>query len=200
MVLIWTVSGVLLVLILLLAVPVELSFSLRLQEGRRMLSGRAIWLFGGVRVPFGGEPDPGKKAKPKLKKPRKEKRKRRPRQGGSTPLATLWVEGFVRRALRLVRRLFTAIHIHHLNVQARLGLQDPADTGRLWSVMGAVGALLPAPKDVRIEIQPDFADEVFVFVSDGRIRVVPLELVLVLLAFALSPKTIRAYRVMRFHS
>lgn len=112
-------------------------------------------------------------------------------------MGALSVEGFIGSVLTLVRRLLAAIHIRHLTVRARLGLDDPADTGRLWAVMGPVSALLALPKAARIDIEPDFADQVLMFTGDGHIRVVPLELLILVLVFLLSPKTLRAYWAMR---
>jgi hypothetical protein len=49
----------------------------------------------------------------------------------------------------------------------------------------------------RVAIEPEFAAEVFEVEGRGRIRLIPLQLLSVLLVFALSPTTLRALYAMR---
>jgi hypothetical protein len=104
-------------------------------------------------------------------------------------LALVQVEGFGSRLLRLARDLFRRIRIQELSLRIRLGLDDPADTGRLWAVVGPLAAL---PGLRRVAIEPEFAAEIFELDGRGRIRIVPLRLLSVLLRFALSPVTLHA--------
>ena len=73
-------------------------------------------------------------------------------------------------------------------------MDDPADTGRLWGVVGPLAALLATSRAMQVSIQPDFAAEVFEYQGRGYISVIPLQVLALLLAFALSPVTLRAFR------
>ncbi len=189
----WVLLGVVVILVALLAVPLEWTFNVRLQAGERAADSHIRWLFGLVKVRTTGSGDAESSRKARTsKKPGKPKAKRR-----HSPLAAMTVDGFVRRVLHLVRRLLSAIHVHHLNLNARLGLGDAADTGRLWGFVGPLSVLLNQPRAARIYIEPEFYDEVFDFETDGRIQVVPLRLVGLMLGFLLSFNTLRAFRAMR---
>lgn len=185
MLVVWILLALLAGLLALLAVPLELAFSVRRHGGRREGRGSLRWLFGLVRVRLGG---PGERVRAGPGRPAS----RRPRRGGGGArrmLALVQVEGFGSRLLRLARDLFRRIRIQELSLRVRLGLDDPADTGRLWAVVGPLAAL---PGLRRVAIEPEFAAETFELDGRGRIRIVPLRLLSVLLRFALSPVTLRA--------
>ncbi|MHA7879646.1 MAG: DUF2953 domain-containing protein [Saccharospirillum sp.] len=193
MVLVWLLLALVSVLVALLAIPVEWDFSIRLQAGLREGRSQVRWLFGLVRVRTDGSPGEKAKTKPKTKKPRKTGEKRRKH----SPLAAARVEGFIGRVITLIRRLLSSIEIQRLNLQARLGLGDAADTGRLWAFIGPLSVLLAQTKAARVSIEPDFHEARLDFNSDGRIRVVPLKLVWLVLGFALSRTTYRAWRAIK---
>ncbi len=185
MLVVWILLALLAGLLALLAVPLELAFSVRREGVRREGRGSLRWLFGLVRVRLGG---PGERVRAGPGRPAS----RRPRRGGGGArrmLALVQVEGFGSRLLRLARDLFRRIRIQELSLRVRLGLDDPADTGRLWAVVGPLAAL---PGLRRVAIEPEFAAETFELDGRGRIRIVPLRLLSVLLRFALSPVTLRA--------
>lgn len=188
---VWILLIFLASLLLLLAVPLELSFRARLEQGQRTGDGQVRWLFGLVRLRLPFKAKAGKKnqvGKPK----RRRHRKRR-----QSPLAVLSVEGIVTHVLIFVRRLLRAVRIRRLTVEAHLGLDDPADTGRLWAVVGPVGGMLASTGPAALNLQPDFDGEVLTVNSEGRIQLVPLQLVALAVIFFLSPKTLRAMRAMR---
>lgn len=193
MVFVWSLLAMVVFLVALLAVPLEWTFNVRRNADERAVDSHISWLFGLVRFRTTGSPEAEAKAKPKQsKKEKKPKAKRR-----HSPLAAVSVEGFVGRVLGLIRKLLSAVHIHHLNLNARLGLGDAADTGRMWGFIGPLSVLLNQPKVTRIYIEPEFYDEVFDAQADGRIQVIPLRLVGLILGFLLSLNTLRAYRAMR---
>jgi hypothetical protein len=188
---VWVLLAILFVFVALLAVPLEWTFKVQLDETHRAGDSHIRWLFGLVHVRTNAKADNEDSERPK--KTKKGRGKRNRRKVG----AALSVDGFVSRLLTLARRLLAAIHIQQLNVQARLGLGDAADTGRLWGVIGPLSALLSLPGATRIYIEPDFFEEVLELESDGRIQVVPLQLVALVLGFLLSRNTVRAFRAMR---
>ena len=176
------VAALLGVALLLLAVPVSVEFRV---EGILPFRGRVgvRWLFGLVRVRL-----PLRRAVPA---DRPEDRGR-----GRNVLAALRQAGFRRRVHRLAGDLIRAIHVHRLRILVRLGLGDPADTGRLWAVVGPVNALAQwRGADIRIE--PDFLEPALDFQADGTVEIVPLRFLLLAVGFAISPPSIRAWRTLR---
>jgi hypothetical protein len=79
-------------------------------------------------------------------------------------------------------------------VRARIGTGDPADTGRLWAILGPVSAVLSGTRGADVEIHPEFLGAVLELRASGRMTVVPLRILALAAAFALSPPSIQAWR------
>jgi hypothetical protein len=188
---VWVLLGILFVLVALLAVPLEWTFKVQLDETHRAGDSHIRWLFGLVNCRTNAKADIEDSERPI--KTKKSRGKRNRKKVG----AALSVDGFLSRLLTLARRLLAALHIQQLTVQARIGLGDAADTGRLWGIVGPLSALLSLPSATRIYIEPDFYDEVLELESDGCIQVVPLRLVALVLGFLLSRNTVRAFQAIR---
>jgi hypothetical protein len=187
------VAGLLGLLLLLLAVPVDVEFRL---EGIEPFTGHVgvRWLFGLVRfripVPRVGEPRPGAGSRRKgaVVRARPEASGRR-----RNVLAALRQGAFRRRVHRLAGDLLRAVHLRRLRLLMRLGLGDPADTGRLWALVGPLNAVAQL-RGAELRIEPDFLEPVLEFRADGRVLLFPLRFLILAVAFALSPATIRAWR------
>ena len=79
----------------------------------------------------------------------------------------------------------------------RLGLDDPADTGLLWGVIGPVAALLGAAERISVRVEPDFAAETIDVDSSGQIRLIPLRPLVLTAMLGCSPAIWRGLRHMR---
>lgn len=182
--------AVVLALVLLLAVPVAVAFRLERVEA---FGGRITvrWLFGlvrfAVRIPVTAKPAP---VRPK----RRTKRGRR--GAGGRMLAVLRRAAFRRRVFQLVKDLAAAAHPRGVSLHMRLGLGDPADTGRLWALVGPLNAAAGNLRVVEVQIEPEFMDSTFEFRFAGRLLVIPLQLVALAIVFALSPASLQAWRVL----
>ena len=178
-------------LALLLAVPVAVEFRLRRVEA---FEGRARvrWLFGLVRVQFGGQA--GRATTPAAASARAAQHRPRGGAGPSRALRLLRDRALQQRALRLARDLVGALHLRGVSLHARIGLGDPADTGRLWGLIGPLGVAVRQLARIDLRIDPVFVEPVLEFDAHGRCRLVPLRLLALVLAFVLSPVTIRAWR------
>jgi len=189
------VAALLGLVLLLLAVPVDLEVRL---EGIDPFQGQVGigWLFGLVRLRI---PIPAARPTPEPEtRPHEVPEQPRARGRARNALAALRPAGFRGRVYRLVRDVVRAVHVQRLRLRVRLGLGDPADTGRLWALMGPLEALARMG-NAEIRIEPDFLDPVLEFQVDGRVRIVPLRFVALAGAFLLSPPTIRAWRTLRGH-
>ncbi|MBA4176257.1 MAG: hypothetical protein C0505_06820 [Leptothrix sp. (in: Bacteria)] len=184
-------GAVLGLLLLLLAVPVGVEFRLR-RVGAFDARVTIRWLFGLVRLragwpmPAAGarRPAPARRAKPG----------HGPRGSPGRALRLFGDAAFRRRVVRLVRDLVAAARLRDLSLHARLGLGDPADTGRLWALIGPLNAAAQGLARCELRVEPDFGDPVFEFDARGAALLVPLRLLALGVAFVLSPATLRAWR------
>ena len=183
---------VLLVLAALLAIPFDIIFKIQSQQERQS-DIAIIWLFGVVRFPVSGAPGrPSKKPK-KTKKLSKRKGKTNFRA-----IKSLFFNArFRNRLIKFVKDVFKTIHIISFYLRIRLGLDDPADTGRLWAYLGPLAVYLTTLSNATISLVPDFQTETLDYDGSGRVRIVPLQVIFTVLAFVFSPITIQALWRMR---
>lgn len=185
-------------LVLTLAVPVDLSFRLR---GIEAFAGRITvrWLFGLVRFRF-DLPRQGASTTPDSEG-EADTEKARPRRDGDRAranfLAVIRQPAFRSRLYRLVKDLARAAHLQQLGLRLRLGLGDPADTGRLWALMGPINAAAQDLRNAEVRIDPEFMEAVLEFDAHGRVVLIPVQLVALVVSFALSPQAVRAWRTFR---
>ena len=189
-------------LVFALAVPVDVSFRLR---GIEAFAGQITvrWLFGLVRfrfdMPSAGAstpPKPGREPATEEAHTQRDSRRARARARANF-LAMLRQSTFRQRLYRLVKDLARATHLQQLGLRLRLGLGDPADTGRLWALMGPISAAAQDLRNAQVRIDPEFMDAVFEFDAHGRVVLIPVQLVALVVSFALSPQSIRAWRTSR---
>lgn len=173
----------LLILVLLLAVPLTLTFHLVWNRG---LSGhvRLGWGNGWLHTDIPIQPGDGDKKKGRRKRKQNKKRSKPSAIRGK---ALLHNKPFRERVVRFLRETWAAIEKHNLKLFVRVGLDDPADTGILWSVLGPLSAILASSRNSEVRLQPDFLDPAFELDSSGRVRIVPLRLVYLTAGLLLSP-------------
>ena len=178
------------VLIGMLAIPFELQFRFALgkQAHRRM---QLIWAFGLARVSL--PPDRPRRAdragKPAPDKPAGD---RKGSSGTTARVLRIYSDAKLRRRMmRYFGAVWRAIDKRDLLLRARIGLGDPADTGRLWAIAGPVAAALSSIRDASVSIRPDFDDEVVEMDTSGRITVIPLQLIGLTLPLLMSPRLVR---------
>jgi len=194
-------TGLLILLLLvvaLLAIPVTLTYWL---SWKQTFSGglKVRWAFGLVRV---GVTSADAQSRSVEQQAAQAKAGRSNRASGTKPnvLAAMRRESFRRRMLRFVTDVWSAIRKQNVNVLIRLGLGDPAETGRLWAVIGPLAGFLTRGQDVRIAMVPDFVDSTFELDSDGTLRVVPLQLTGLALLLLLSPSFWHGIIAMRINA
>lgn len=104
--------------------------------------------------------------------------------------------GFRRRAMRLAGDLLRATHPRGLALRLRLGAGDPAETGRLWALVGPLEAFALGLGVTALRFEPDFSEPALEFEAQGRLVLVPLQLLGLVAAFALAPASLRAWRTL----
>lgn len=184
--------GLLFVLLMaLLAIPLTVMFSIyrnNQTEGQVHIR----WLFGLVRfkrrIPQVAriKPQPAHTSK---KKPKPHKRNNSSRE----IISILKRPAFRRHVYNFIRRMLTAIHARDLFLHLRIGLGDPADTGRLWAIIGPIAGIAQNLRSIEVLIEPEFMDPLFEIKSHGQIQLVPLQFIGLTIAFILSPTMIRTW-------
>jgi hypothetical protein len=173
-------------LIALLAIPVDVKFSVRLHErfkARVMIA----WMFGLVRLPM-----PSTTGKPSRQEPSPKTRKGKPLKGSRSMVTMLRSEGFWPRLVRFASDILNVMQVRIFRLRVRLGLEDPADTGQIWAYVGPLTAILAGARGTDIEIEPDF-DRAFLSVDgNAELRVIPIRVLVVAVPFIGSPATLRA--------
>ena len=177
------------VFIALLAIPVTLKFRVG-SQGLTENEFEVGWAFGLVRVQIpaeGGEPET------------RDETKKRKRSGGASKVSVKLVSNRAarRRMSRYVGDLWRSIGKKDVMIRIRAGLDDPADTGQLWALLGPVSAVFVNIRQLTINLEPSFLGECFEFYGSGFIKFNPLRILSLSLGLLLSPVIWRAVRESR---
>jgi hypothetical protein len=191
---------VLLVVIGLFAIPISLTHQLSWKNG---FQGEFTlrWLFGLVRIHFSPS-RPGKEETGELiqlsSKTKKASGKKKPSTGKKRNIfVALRQKAFRQRILRFITDLWRAVHKENVRLRVCLGLGDPADTGRLWAIMGPIAGILSTAKEAKVEIVPDFLESNIEVDSSGTVRLIPLQIIGLILGLLLSPTILKGIKQMR---
>lgn len=163
---------------LVLCVPFDTAFRVDIY-GRQRFSLRLIWLFGLV--------------KKELKRGKKKPSKRKPggRRGARDIFKILRTEGLLRQLKTLVTDILSRLKIRDLSIDLRVGLDNPADTGFLFAVIGPA-LLFCSPSTHHLRLQPSFEGEaVLEGYAQGAVRLLPIRFVVPFLRFIFSMATLR---------
>ena len=190
------VAGILLLLIGLLAIPITLTFQVSLGSASPNNIGLR-WAFGlvDVRIPSSS---PERSSLDEEQEPDKRhgQQKRSPHKKWNV-FAALRQQDFRQRIIRFIRDSWRAVHKEDLRLRVRLGLGDPADTGQLWSILGPMAGMLANLRQASVSIEPEFVDTTLEVDSSGSIRLVPLQMIYLLVALLLSRPVWQGIRRMR---
>jgi len=181
---------ILAVVVAVLAIPFEVIF--KIHRYKELQSDVAVrWLFGVVK--FSIPSSPHKQKQIDIPRESTTVKKATGKRGSARAIKNLlWNARFRYRLLRFVKDVFKTIHIASFYLRVRLGLDDPADTGRLWAFFGPLSVFLSSHSNSTVSLEPDFEKEIVYVDSSGAIRIVPLQVIFTILAFLFSPITISA--------
>ena len=188
-----TLASLVVVIILVLCVPLDIVLHLDVY-GRLRFRMRLAWLFGLVSK----EVSKGPKKPEKKKRVVKEKQKiRKGRLRARTIFKILRTKGLLRQFKVLLRDVLSRLKIRELGAYFRVGLDNPADTGLLFALIGPAIPFLGSSFLRQLRLEPSFSDEaVFEGYLHGAVRLVPIQLVTPFLRFAVSLAAIRAMKIL----
>jgi len=179
-------------IILVLCVPLDATLNID-TFGRPKFRLSLVWLFGLISKELSR-----KKKRPEEKREiTKEKPKKKRGIGFNTILKILRSKGLLRRLKGLVRDVFGQLKIRELGVNLKLGLDNPADTGFLFALIGSTTPFLNLPSQYQISVQPSFYDEaVFEGYLRGALRLQPIKLVGPFMKFVFSLAVFRVVKIL----
>jgi hypothetical protein len=163
----------------LLVIPLDLRFALGSGSLPRV---EVEWLFGLLRTGLRTGGGPGRRGRPPASIDR---------------WLRAWRAGLGDGVPRLLRSLRRGVRVRRMQLRARVGLGDPAETGFLVGWAAPLLAVARAAPALDLRLEPDFAREVLEGEAHGELRAFPLLVLPPLLRFALSPATLRSLRALR---
>ena len=187
----YIVAGITVFAILVLSIPVRLTFDVATDgDGRRKL--RADWLFGLVGRDLLGRKE---KRPPKVAPPGAGgKKKKRP--GFGFFLAVFTTRGLAGGVVRLVRQMLRGLRVRELDVNLRVGLPDPADTGMVYGALWSAFVPRSPSGTVRFRMEPAFEGPAFEGSLRGAVRVIPAQMAANAVRFVVSPPGLRLIKLM----
>jgi hypothetical protein len=153
-------AGLVVLFVLTLCIPIDAVFewdSGKKPRARLIL----VWLFGLIRFA------PGREARAKTELPSEKKAKRRP--GLAKLLKIVTTEGLFGKVAALVKSTLRQIRIEEFAADITLELDDPADAGLVYAILGTAYPLFRSTWLNRVRIEPVVGEE---FVVRGNARVV----------------------------
>ena len=187
-----TLAGLAGIIILVLCVPFDAALSVDTSDKPKFRL-RLAWFFGLISKEVSRE----KKKPEEKKKVSEEKRKKKRRAEFGTILSILRTKGLLKQFVNLLKGILRQLKIRELAVNLRLGLENPADTGFLFAVIGSTTPFLNLPSRYQLKLQPSLSDEaVFEGYFRSVIRLLPIKLAVPLLRFVFSPATLRVVKTL----
>ena len=108
----------------------------------------------------------------------------------------LRTRGLLSQLIRLLRDIFSQVRIRKLETNLRLGLDNPADTGLLFALIGPAIPFLCLSLPYRIRVEPSFDKAAFEGYLDGSVRLWPIRLVRAFMRFFFSLATVRVIKTL----
>jgi len=180
------------ILIFVLCIPLDMTLHGDVY-GRPKFRLRLSWLFGLVSK----EVTRGKKPEEKKKVVEDKQKSGERREKAKLIFNILRTKGLLRQIRALLRNVLSRFKMRDLMADFRVGLDNPADTGLLFALIGPATLFLGSSRFHEMRVEPSFGDEaVFEGYSYGVIRLRPVQLVIPFLRFALSLATIRVMRIL----
>lgn len=191
-----SVSGVILLFLLLLAVPIDIYIRIT-GETTFHLVVRVGWLFGLITKDIERTKGP-KKRKPeaKEKKQKAKKKSKKSKKNIRLMLALARTRGLIPKIIQFIRNLLRQIHIRDLKVELCLGLGDPGKTGMLFGLMSPLLLYSRTLLPLDIQIRPDFLNASLRGNCQATIRLIPIRFMAAFIILLASPVALRIIKTL----
>ena len=178
-------------LVFILFVPVDIEFTYNNQAHKKAHT-KVIWLFGLVRFNVGVADK--SKFKVNATELEQHKAKKREKKSGSlkSVLVVMKSKGFIKRVIRLMREAITVAEIERFHWHLSFGLDDPADTGRVYGLLSPAFAFMYTCPRIHFSFFPLFDRIALETKICCDFRIVPMKFIWVILRFIFSVESLRA--------
>ena len=126
----------------------------------------------------------------------KENKKKRLVVSQRTLLKIVTTRGFMEKTIGLVWSVFRRIRLKELKIDLNVGLDDPADTGMFFALVGPVLPLVNLPRQCHVNVEPSFQEATI----DGKalvsFSILPISLAVPFMKFIFSKQVLRVGRIM----
>ena len=180
----YIVIGIVLFVIILLSIPIEMAFDYHTLN-RPKTSVKLRWLFGIIHKDM---------ARKKIKSEKKVKKRKK--RSIAPFIKLLTIEGLSNKIITLARQILKQIRIKKINAELKFGLDDPADTAMLYSILWPAFLCREASGNIRLSIEPSFDEPGFEGRANFIIGLIPITLVRPILRFLFSIIGIRFIKTM----
>ena len=187
-----TIAIILLLIVVVLAAPVSMKFQLAIRNGSQGVIDIRM-LYGLIKTQARFPKPANSETRDKDNDEKLDLSEEAPQTGGMSVFALIRQRPFRRRIIKFVSDTWRAIEKRDIRIRMRIGLGDPADTGRLWAIAGPASGLLASLPNSIIVLEPEFYDMTFEFDGSGSICFTPLSLIYHVAALALSPVVWRTF-------
>lgn len=176
-------------IIIVLCIPLDVALRVDVY-GKPRFGMRLTWLFGLVAK----EVSRGKKKLEEKKRPAKVKGKPGKRRiGAGVIFGILRTRGLLRQLRGLLMGILRLPKIKDFTANLRVGLDDPADTGFLFALLGPAIPFLSPSFPYQIKVQPSL-ETGFEGYLQGTVRLRPIQMLPPLIKFTFSLATIRVIK------
>ncbi len=186
-----TLASLIIIFILVLSVPLDFVFDINASRSPSFRF-RLLWLFGLVDTEL---KKTGSKSEQK-KKSGKEKPEKRKKIRAGTIYQVLQIGGLYDHIFGFFRGVLRSLKIKDLKVNIRIGLEDPSDTGLLFSITIPANYFFSyLPYD--LSLQPSFDSETILEGNvKGDLQLKPIKLVSTTIKFIFSFQSIQILKIM----
>lgn len=184
--------GLVVLIFLAFYIPLDMTFRME-ADGRLKFRMRLFWFFGLVRKELGKKKKPEEQSIVADAKPKPSKKG----IGTEALLKILRTKGLLGRLQSLVRDIIRCLSMKEFEANFRIGLDDPADTGFLFALIGPATLFLGSAWGQQIRVTPSFEDEVvFEGFMYGTVRLRPIQLIPPFLRFVFSWPLMQVLRIL----
>ena len=184
--------GLAVLILLVFCIPLEMTFRMK-AAGRPEFGVRVLWGFGLVRKEFTTKKKPPEKKSRADAKPKSGKQEVRT----DTMLQILRSKGILSQLRSLVINTLRCLKLKELNADIRIGLDDPADTGLLFALIGPAVVFVRSIRHHQIRVMPSFEDEaVLEGHAHASVSVQPIQLIPPFVRFVFSSPTFNVLKVL----
>lgn len=173
-ILLWILVALVALPVLVLCLPIHLRLRAVADSDVSALLEVRI-LSGALPALWSGDPTKAKvRNAPRRARTKREKRRPRPRRQASDRVRRWAITG-IRAVPEILGGTLRGVHLDHLRLHCRFGLEDPAETGTLFGRLCPILYGAPIPR-ADLQIIPDFDGESLSGEVDLALHAVPLRL------------------------